>query len=328
MKVRSFRNTDLEKVCDVWRQHFAAEGVDAGHGMEPIWLESFTLAKPNFRNDQFLIAESEAGEVVGLLHYSPQSDALGLELDPTSIAIEALCVLPSSEEEAVARALLDSCFGHSQSATQFVVRPRILEASHYMGVGPSNGLVGVTPQETRASNWLSHAGFQIGEPNVLWELELGWFQPPVDRAIIQTRRATQVIRNEDEPELNWFQACCLGHTELTEFQLIGRQRILNETAVRARLLFWQLPTELAQHAELIAWLCPLEINASDSEQFPYSSAEEEWLHLFSESARQLQSEGFDSIRVVTGSNEDSAVTLLHRLGFSPCGTGASFSRSV
>jgi hypothetical protein len=296
--------------------------------MEPIWLESFALAKPSFEHDQFLIAEAEQGEMLGFLHFSAQPNETGADLDRSSISIEAFCISPSNDEEDVAKVLIESCFVRSEAAKTWTARPRILEGSHYLGVGPCNGLVGVTPQETRASKWLAQAGFHIGDPNVLWELELGWFQPPVDRAIIQTRRATQVLRNEDEPELSWHQACCLGHTELTEFQLLGRQRILNEAAVRARLLFWQLPTELAQHEELIAWLCPLEINASGSERFPYSSAEEEWLHLFSESARQLQHEGFDSIRIVTDSQEESTVTLLHRLGFAPCGTGASFIRQI
>ncbi|MFK7736800.1 MAG: hypothetical protein AB8B50_12260 [Pirellulaceae bacterium] len=326
MKVRSFRNTDLEAVCDVWQQHFVAEGADSGLDMEPIWLESFALAKPSFESDQFLIAESEEGGMKGFLHFSFQSDADGADLDEASVSIEALCILPAEDEGLVAKELIENCFGRSPSAKRRVARPKILEGCHYLGVGPCNGLIGITPQETRASCWLTQAGFQIGQPNMLWELDLAWFQPPVDRAIIQTRRATQVVRNEDEPNLNWHQACCMGHTEMTEFQLLGRQRILNETAVRARLLFWQLPTELAQHEQLVAWLCPLEINDSGSKSFPYSSAEEEWLHLFSESARQLQAEGFDWIRVATNAAEESTVTLLHRLGFAPCGTGASFTR--
>ena len=313
MIVRSFCNTDIPSLCSVWNEHYG----ELAPPLNGLRLEFFSLAKPYFDNSQVLVAEEESN-IVGFLHYGPTSDNSGNEACDTSVAIFALCVLKLPNEDEVAAALLRS-FQQEVERQQIATcrfRPSLPDCAFYLGLGPADSIAGATTQEVRLCKWLANAGFAPHNPTCLWELSLSEFKPPIDRMQIQIRRAAAVNQQLDEPVLPWWQACVLGHTEPTKFQLIHRL----EKRVLCDALFWSLSHELQTEPRSVIWLWPKNFSADET------VTDDHITFLLAESFRQFQVERLDLVRTAVFANDDENTATLRKLGFHPVSNGMIFER--
>ena len=139
----------------------------------------------------------------------------------------------------------------------------------------------------------------------------------MDRMQIQVRRAAQVNRSLDEPELPWWQACVLGHTEPTSFQLVHR----TEKRVLAEVLFWTVAPEMQSEPGAIVWMWPIEPAADEN-------APHEVVFLVAESLRQFQQEAATEARCVSRADDDTRTEILRKLGFAPMHHGIVYQRKL
>lgn len=315
-QLSSFSNLDVQTVCDIWNEHF--RDLETTHHINPLHLELSCLAKPYFEEKHLVIARKD-GQALGFV----QLASMGLDdlsdVDSQSLGISALCVRPHKQEDAVAACLLEWCesIAKQRQAKQIVFKPLLPNIPFFLGIGPADSLIGATSEEWRASEWLQKAGFSPVVPASLWELDLDRFHPPMDRIQIQIRRAAHVDRQVDEPYLPWWQACVLGHTDPTAFQLTHRaeRRVLSEA------LFWAVAPELLTTPFPITWLWPLPEDGSEA-------TADQHVFLLGESLRQLQESNVSTVRTMSKASQTTANAALARLGFQPCATGVVFEKRL
>lgn len=315
LKVRHFRNTDAAAICEVWNAHHELLGPSLP--ITQMHLEIFVLAKQYFEAANLVVAETDNG-IEGFLQLSPMASAELEELNESGMAISAICVRPCEQEDEIARLLLEAAITKVQSQARSFCdfKPLLPNAAFFLGLGTGDSITGLTALENRTQQWLQESGFAPTEPSSLWELELASFQAPVDRQLIQIRRAAQVARQVDEPELPWWQACVLGHTEPSAFHLLHKK----EGRLLSKVLFWTLAPELMTSPESIAWLWP-PTAGQETEQ------NAELLFLLCEAIRELQSERVDTIRCVSSAQDNELNEILRRAGFRSSMTGMHFRKS-
>ena len=185
-----------------------------------------------------------------------------------------------------------------------ITKPTPPDCPFYMGLGFGDSMMGITTSDQRAYGWLTKSGFQPRTATSGWELHLDGFQPPVDRLQIQIRRTAHVDRMIEEPQMPWWHACILGHTEPTGFQLTLR----SEGRVAQYLLVWSVSQELVTAPESIAWMWPIEVTANQQ-------STDQLIFLIAEALRQLAEERVQAVRTVSHSANTLATNALTRLGF-------------
>lgn len=316
LTIRSFRNTDLDAICSVWNEHFADQGPSCE--LTPLRLELFTLAKPYFDEQRFLIAEVD-GAAVAFLHYGPIGSSDSADLSTDQLAIYSLCCRRDTSDEVPAVLLAEFEDAAKNVSTEATYRPPLPACGFNLCLGPADAIISTTAEEIRLSNWLAAAGFTPTGPTSLWELDLAFFSPPIDRMQIQIRRSCNVNHLIDEPNMPWWQACVLGHAEPTLFQLVNRA----EKSVLCEVLFWTISPELVSQQDpsdaQVAWLWPLEATEEPQQN-------DQLTFLISEAVRHLQTDQIAQIRTATAVEEHASTEILHKLGFAPVRNGMTFTK--
>ena len=306
--IRSYRNTDTDSICKVWNAHHA--GLGAGP-ISSLHFELAVLAKPYFVGKDLLVATVD-DELQGFLHLSNASAADLTDTDSQRGVLSALCVAPGEYEDDIAAALLSRAdqvlaeVGVKSCAT----RPMPPDCPFYLGLGPGDSMMGITTADQRTYGWLVEAHWVPRQATSGWELFLVNFQPPVDRLQIQIRRMAHVDRMLDEPMLPWRQACLLGHTEPTGFQLTMRA----EGTVAQELLVWSVGQELMTAPESVVWLWPIEVVES-------TQMADQLVFLLSESLRQMADDRVEVVRTYSDSAKTLVTSVLTRLGFRNANSG-------
>lgn len=303
-------------MCKVWNAHYGDLGSSCG--INPLQMELACLSKPYFNAEELLIAEHD-DQVVGFMQLGPVAADDMTDTRTDVSAISALCIVPCDGEDAVARALLTHAEAQlkAKQVKECRYKPLLPGCAFYQGFGPADSMIGATTSERRGCDWVSAAGFTPVLPTTQWELDLSRFQPPVDRLQIQIRRSSQVQRGVDEPQLPWWQACLLGHTEPLQFILADRPH----GQLICDALFWTVAIELQTSPDAIAWLWTPSIPTGEL-------AIERMLFLLGESCRQLHAERLDLIRTVTAAHDTQVNGLLRRLGFVAEHSGVVFEKKL
>jgi GNAT superfamily N-acetyltransferase len=311
--IRSFCNTDTDAICEIWNSHHA-ESVDGQ--LTPVAFELSVLAKPYFDHRDLQLAIVD-GVPKGFVHMAAATNAAQSDVDPARGVLSALCVAPDTQEANIAALLLAKAdtWLRERCLTQCFTRPLPPNCPFYLGLGLGDTMMGITSNDQRTYAWLLEAGYEQKIATSFWEVDLGAFQAPVDRLQIQIRRTAHVDRILDEPQMPWHQACMLGHTEPTGFQLTLRA----EGRVVQQLLVWSVAPELAVTIDSIVWLWPIQTPAD-------SASTDQITFLLAEALRQMADERVDFVRTVSDSSDTRVTTILTRLGFRNSLSGVVLSK--
>ncbi len=323
LTIRPFCNTDLQAVCEIWNRHHAAESKLIA--VQPARMELYVQAKTYFDPSHLLIAWRDR-EPIGLIHLTAIPQVSLQAADDQQLGVAAMCVVPDAQSCLIAQQLLNAAEAMATRAgfERIVFRPALPYCSFYLGLGIADSLAGTMSHEQQVCQWLSAAGFQSQLPTTLWELELPTFRAPSDRTQMVVRRKTFVERQLQEPELPWWQACVLGHTEVQAFHLTDRieKRELQEAIV------WSIASALTNQAEQVAWLWPPSLDESSPTSKAEATPADQLLFLLAETFRQLIAEQIDVVRTVTPSESQKLASIYSRLGFKSVGSGMVYVKSI
>jgi hypothetical protein len=300
--LRSFRNTDTDAICRIWNDHHAGQPTCQ---MTPLQFELCVLAKPYFHAEQLMVASVDE-ELKGFAHFAPAIAEEGWVNPDGHSILSSLCVSPYEEETILAEILLAEIERAqiAKGARCSLTRPMPPECPFYLGLGLGDSMMGITTNDRRAYSWLIKAGYEPRIATSGWELHLSEFQAPIDRLQIQIRRNAHVDRMLEEPQMPWWHACVLGHTEPTGFQLTLR----SEGQVAQDLLVWNVSPELATSSESVVWMWPIQVG-------PSQQSTDQLVFLIAEALRQMAEERVDVVRTVSDSSQQLVAAVLTRLGF-------------
>ena len=299
----------------MFNSHYEAVGLPGT--IVPLSLELCVLSKPYFESHYLLVAE-EAGQIVGFTQVGFEPDESLESISGTAGVMSALCVLPGPEDFAVGQVLVEEAVRRLQSSGARRVRfcPPPPAAPYFAGLSPGDGMIGCPMVDPRVRAWLDASEWVAEQSIACREIDLNRFQPPMDRTQIQIRRMAHVDRLLDEPELPWYIASMLGHTEPIGFQLTSRQTRM----VTAEIVIWTIGHELLPQCEAIAHLWP--VSGCPPGQ------EDQLVFLISEAMRQLREDRVDIVRTVSPENDTTVARMLSRIGFATTLTGEVMSRTL
>jgi hypothetical protein len=316
LDIRPYRNTDAQALCDAFNAHYRAVGLP--YALTALSLELCILSKPYFAPEHLLVAE-DAGKLLGFIQigFEPDED-LGT-INQSRGVISALCVAPhETADESACRLLAAAQRTAAQlGAAQLRFCPPPPAAPYFAGLAPGDAMIGVPDLDTRQLAWLASSSWTAGDRVVYWSLELASFHPPIDRTQIQIRRMAHVDRLLDEPQLPWYIASVLGHTEQIAFQLTTR----STRTVAADVILWTVGQELLAQRDLVAHLWPLESQTCVQN-------EDLVVFLLAEAFRQLREDRIDEVSTIAGQEESAITRVLERVGFSPMFVGTVFTATL
>ncbi|MFO0922165.1 MAG: hypothetical protein U0905_06700 [Pirellulales bacterium] len=315
-RIREFQNTDVTHLAGVWQQHYARAGL-VSSCPSTVW-ECCVFSKPYFDPGHFLVA-CRNDQPVGFIHI-----AFGANDDRSDLAMEhglinAMCVSADADEDQVAMALLAEAqlILLRVGVKQLIATSSPNRFAFYVGLGPTDGLLGVSMHDRRLQAWLHGFGMQPWQATSRWELDLLGFRPPMDRTQIQVRRQFQVNRVIDGCVLDWCSAVAYGHAEQQYFQLSSRV----PGGDRLDVLYWQ-PDPTIRGLEGAGYLMTLANVPQESE------GRDRYVFLLSESLRQLHLDRVDRIRTYLFNDDTSATHVLQRLGFQCIEHGMVYQKSL
>jgi len=300
--IRSFLNIDTPSLAKIWFLHHQA--YRSKSDCTVVAWDHAVLAKPFFRNDEFLIAEDSQEGIVGFAHFGRNPEAVGVGKDAG--ILHRICVRPGEDEDAIAHELIAACLERMRGDCL----PRCVgigayhDSIFYIGVAEGDGFLGVQSNDVRLLRWMQTAGFRPAQATECWELVLAQFKPPMDRIQIGIHRNSIVSRILGEAQSTWWHSVVFGHCDQAIYQLTTRSVPVTELRVE----IWTPEVFVPGTESRIArWIIPE--FASDQTLI------EQWICLLSECLRLLQSERKQLAHVVIDPNIASHVQILQRLGF-------------
>jgi len=314
IRYRSFRNQDSPALADIWRRHPPLRGL--AQPMSTAIIEAFVFAKPYFDRHGLIVAEAE-DRPVGFAHagFGPNDDGSGVstELGVTCMVM----VAPHVDREPIAAELLARSEDYLRKAGARVlyaggIRPL---CPFYLGLYGGSELPGVLASDTAAQELYRANGYQEIDRCVVLHLGLAGFRPVVDRQQMQVRRRYNIEAVFDPPTTNWWDACTIGQTECTRFDLTS----LGGGPPAGMAVFWDMEPIASSWGVHAAGLYQLEVEESARRQGLAT-------HLVGEALRQLHSHGVTLIEVQAMQHFSAAIGLYKKLGFQEVDQGVVFRK--
>jgi ribosomal protein S18 acetylase RimI-like enzyme len=315
--IRSFLNTDTPALAKIWSAHH--QSVHSHSACSTVVWDSCILSKPYFFADDLAIAIDDLGYAIGFVHFGFVGEESSQSMSKEHCAIHKICVLPSADEDAIARLLLAHAI-HAMTARGAIVCTGLGAGGiggFYQGIADGDNLMGVVASDTKSQKWLHDAGFVPHRPTECWELDLASFRPPMDRLQIQTRRTCTIGRMLDEDYEHWWTSAVLGHCEQTRFHLM----LKSPPSLGGVLMCWYPdPTLVGLDSSLVRMILP-DVPAGEESR-------EQFLYLVAESMRQLQQDKKRKVTSVASADQQQTITLLQRLGFRSVEHGLIFTKCL
>ncbi|QDT04451.1 hypothetical protein K227x_28420 [Rubripirellula lacrimiformis] len=328
IKIRSFRNSDLPAMVDVWLEHWASVGPVPRVNLAR--LEQAIVSRTFFDPHWLLVAEAETQpecqgkqSLLGWCHVIPGTAAEDIDhengevrpalagaggdpalaQDSSFATLAALCARPAQAAE-VAPALVAAAMDHVRSAGCRSLLAGLIrdDVGGYAGLEPFGHGIGVLNHDQVSVTTLKQMGFEPIHALTRLVASLQCYRPPVSREALQFRRTASTQSQSIIPTTRRL-AAGLSHLDIEEFRLVDRSG-----QVLAEMAFWFSDPE----AEV---LCPstaiLDLRQSQA-RGELSSAES---YLIAATMQSLVERNVMSVETAIDSEKKTLVQQLQRICF-------------
>ncbi|MEC9188615.1 MAG: GNAT family N-acetyltransferase [Planctomycetota bacterium] len=300
---RSFLNTDIPHLADIWRSHPPMRGFL--QGVTPTLLERYVYSKPYF-DQHGLIVATEEDRCIGFAHagFGPSDDLASTS--PRQGAISAVRVLQREDRFDVGTKLRtradtdlrDAGCHRIVAGGQFPVIP------FYLGLYGGCRMPGILKEDEVSLEHFRQSGFEeVGRQSIM-HCSLTKFRPTVNRQQMANRRTHQVMAAFDPSAESWWEACTLGWAERVRFTLQEK----NARTPCGQVMFWDMEPLSSQWGVRSMGLYDLGIDI-DKRRCGRAT------YLVGEALRQLASQSVALVEVQVNPREVGVAELFNKLGF-------------
>lgn len=309
IRYRPFLNTDPPLLAEIWRSQPPLRGL--AQGVSSSVLEHHVFSKTYFDRHGLIVAE-EDGRVIGYVHagFGPTADQKSL--DNSIGVVSRLFVMPVAEREAIA----DELLRRGEEYLKTAGAKRIIALGYppyqpfYLGLYGGSRLPGVLVGDQFADELFRRGGYEeVGRGKVM-QCRLSAFRPPVNRKLMTIRRTYQMQPVVDPIPHTWWDACTLGSTDRTRFDLVPR----TGGPPHGQVTFWDMEPISSSWGLHSMGMFDLHIDPSYRRQGLAT-------FLIGESLRQLASQGITMVEIQTRIDDAPTMALCHSLGFSEVDEG-------
>jgi RimJ/RimL family protein N-acetyltransferase len=176
---------------------------------------------------------------------------------------------------------------------------------------------GVLDEDALMMGVFERAGFRRAEEVLIYQRRLAGFRVAVDMQVVKLRRQYVVAADTDPGFADWWEACTLGSSLRTRFELSDRQ----SGAMAARVTLWDIQPLASSWGVRAMGLYDLNVQ----EEFRRCGLA---TFLVGESLKHLAQEGVGLVEAQTLSQDEAACRVFTKHGFEVIGRGHIFERAV
>jgi ribosomal protein S18 acetylase RimI-like enzyme len=279
-------------------------------------FEETVLSKPYFDRHGLILAVEE-GRTVGFVHagFGPTT-----KLDSVCYqhgVISRLMVDGADDQLALKLLHQGEMYLQEKGAKAIYAGGNNPNDPFYLGYYGGSRLPGILGEDRSLMETFQTAGYTLMGEQVIMQCQLRGFRPRVDRKQMLIRRQFQIATSLDPASKSWWEACTIGCTDRTKFELLEKA-----TGQRAgQVTFWNM-VPLSK-----AW----GINANgifDLEVLVGQRRAGLGSFLVGEALKQLAEQGVALAEVQTRSDDEATIAFFQRIGFQEIERGAILKKLI
>ncbi len=305
MQLRSFRNSDTPRICQLWHQHPELRG--KFRGLTPAVFERVILSKTYFDPEAFCLAWV-GDHLVGFVHAACGIAEDQQRLDPSRGLISQLVLQPGPTTAAAAPALLEYAteYLRTRGATHIEFGGYFPLSPFYLGLyGGSRG-VGVLADDPLVGVALQAAGFEAYGRVIINHWRLSGFRQVIDRRQLLIGRSYALENVSDCQPQTWLQACHYDAATQKVFQLKDKR----SGEIVGKVAFWEMDPLVQNWGQNGMGLVELEV----APQWRRTGLA---TYMVGESLRQLKHAGVGLIEIQHLDTDLAVASLCQKLDFTP-----------
>ncbi len=312
--LRTFLNTDLPVLVDIWRKQPAGHRTAAR--VNQATFDERVLGKPYFDASGLVIALLD-DQPVGFAHAGFAPDPGRNTLDTTTGIISHLALVQSVvAEPSIFQQLIEQCLAYLRRAGAAVcyLGSRFPDNPFYLGLSGGALIPGILDSDHALVHGAQQAGFSPSERVVVLQKQLTGYRPQVDRRQMSIRRQFDFVIN-DHPRLpSWWDTCQLCHANVVQSALVDQRS--GEPAAQA--LFWDMQPLSTSWGMATMGLYHFEVAE------PYRRGGL-GTFLVGETLREFAKDGVALVEVQLLESDSRGVQMATKLGFAPTAYATQFS---
>ncbi len=286
--------------------------------MSATLLENLVFWKPFFDREGLIVAV-DGKRPVGFVHagFGPNEtkDACSTDLGVTCM----LMTHSQAERDVIAQELLRRSEQYLRARGGRVLYGGCIRPldPYYLGLYGGSELPGILASDTLGQEVFREGGYREIDRCLVLHRQLGGFRPLVDRCQMQVRRRYNVEAVFDPPAENWWEACTVGQTERTRFELVPR----HGGPPAGRAIFWNMEPLASCWGVHAMGLSELYVDESVRRQGLAT-------FLVGEALRQINTHGVTLVEVQAMQHNTAAIGLYQKLGFQEIDQGVVFRKET
>jgi ribosomal protein S18 acetylase RimI-like enzyme len=315
MRYRHFRNADPPAVAHLWNEALTHRGAVELRSHTP--LDNAVFNKPYFDPRGFLVAEDDAGKMIGFAHagFGPNEESSALDFSLGIVC--AVIVRPDHRRKKVGAELLRRCesYLHDGGAKTIVAGPTRPNKPFYLGVYGGSNAPGFLKSDPDAEPFFLAHGYQVDRRVLVFDRRLDVALNIVDARFGPLKRKYEPQALPQARLGSWWRECVFGPLEPSEFRLDDKST--GQTAAKA--LFWEM-TDYgwrwgAPPAGIIDVLVRNDLRRQGLGKF-----------LLVQMLKHLQEQYFAVAEVQVPAEDETAAKLFRALGFVQVDEGVSYKK--
>ncbi|MBN1851851.1 MAG: GNAT family N-acetyltransferase [Pirellulales bacterium] len=311
---RTFRNTDPPWIVNIWQSQPPQRSL-----VQPVTsalFEQCIFSKPYFDPAGLIIVTKDT-KPIGFAHAGFGSDETGSWLDTQEGTTYRVMMHADHRDSAVEEELLhrSEAFLHSHGAAVLYgggIRPL---DGFYLGLYGGSELPGILSSDPSQQNLFARCGYRPISRVVVLHCDLVYFRPSISWQVRECSRRCKVQAILDPAPSTWWEACTTGSFDCIAFGLY--ERGIDSPSGQAR--FWFMEPLATAWGIKIAGLYDLHIDP-DRRQLGMAT------HLLNKALTGLRDQGFALVEVQTMQENEPALALYRKLGFSIVDHGSVYRK--
>jgi len=308
IEYRSFLNTDLPLIVDLWSRLSSVEGLVAS--VDETILEKHVFSKIYFDRLGFYVA-CENNRVIGFAHAGfPPTEDLS-DLDKQSGIISQIRVEPRMDSDEIGRQLLGNVteYCRLQGAQTIHAGCRFPYSPFYLGLYGGSRHPGVLDTDETALKSFTDFGFTVDDQVIIMERLLDGFKTITDRQQMTVRRSYLINASTYPIEKSWWESCTLGTADRERFTVVDKR----SKVVCGSVSYWDLKPQSLSNPKPSRGLYGLQTD-------PDLRRKGLATYLVGESLKHLASSGIARVEAQTEASDEASLKLFTKLGFQKIAT--------
>ncbi len=316
IEYRPYLNTDLPGIVSVWKQqrsHRAFSQV-----MYNDLFERTVLSKPYFEHAGLIVALRDKA-IAGFVHCGFGPNELRSDLDYSRGIICLLLTLPIPEQVELCDGLIAYAedYLRKKNSTSISTGTVFPHSPFYLGLYGGSNVPGILSAHHATIDVFEAHGYSQQSRILVMQRSLHNFQAVLDRQQTVVRRSYRIEQDQDPLASNWWEACTLGNTNRSVFQLIDRKT----NQQRGNLSYWDIEPLARNWGVRAMGLFDLSIEVS-TRQTGLGT------FLAGESLRCMQQQGINLVEAQVADDNLAATSLFEKMGFEAIDTGIVLCKQI